>query len=138
MRKATQVVHVSLRMREALRRKLEAEASRKLISLNNEIINRLELTFDAESKLKLSEIGEDIAFHWNAWKRSLRERDQQADLILAAESLIAHPLIKSIKGETVEFLIANLRRAIDAVDEEAKKRVRRVHVHQKEDTGEGE
>jgi Arc-like DNA binding domain len=47
-RKRTDVVKLQLRIREALRRKLEVEANREERSLNSEIAHRLENSFDEQ------------------------------------------------------------------------------------------
>ena len=48
--KPTDIVPIKLRMREALRRKLEREAEKKKISANAEAIQRLEWSFEEEEE----------------------------------------------------------------------------------------
>jgi hypothetical protein len=45
-RKATDLVQLTLRLREDLRRRIEREAKKDDLSLNNEIVRRLERSFD--------------------------------------------------------------------------------------------
>jgi hypothetical protein len=46
-RKPTDVAHVNLRIRENLRRRLETEAKHHRVSLNSEMLARLEASFEA-------------------------------------------------------------------------------------------
>lgn len=47
-RKPSDMVGLKLRFREDLRRQIEKSAKRRNVSLNNEIVRRLEQSFDAE------------------------------------------------------------------------------------------
>lgn len=49
-RKPTDIVQLKLRLREELRRKLERAATKKEHSLNTEMVERLDRSFDLESQ----------------------------------------------------------------------------------------
>jgi hypothetical protein len=55
MRKSVDIVHVNVRIREALRKKLADEAAKHRVSLNNEIRARLEASFEREGLQSLAE-----------------------------------------------------------------------------------
>jgi hypothetical protein len=59
-RKPTDTTHISLRIRESLRRKLEREADKHQTSLNNEIRLRLEDSFEAQARRELPESVQDL------------------------------------------------------------------------------
>jgi hypothetical protein len=63
-RKPEELVITNLRLRESLRRALEREAEQHQVSLNKEIINRLEDSLEAGDKLKLSVIAYDMMMAW--------------------------------------------------------------------------
>lgn len=65
-RKPTDYVQVKVRMREALRRKLEKAAEKKAISTNAEAIERIEYTFDEEER-------------WEAAVKDMEERQGELD-----------------------------------------------------------
>lgn len=50
VRKSTDIVPNMIRMRESLRRKIEAAATKNDVSMNEEMVARLEASFDAESE----------------------------------------------------------------------------------------
>jgi predicted transcriptional regulator len=54
-RKTTDIVQLTLRLREELRRKLERAADKKDRSLNIEIVDRLEASFEAETRAREQE-----------------------------------------------------------------------------------
>src|SRR5262249_9493899 len=59
-RKPTDTTHISLRIRETLRRKLEREADKHQTSLNNEIRLRLEDSFQVQARKDLEAIAADL------------------------------------------------------------------------------
>jgi hypothetical protein len=65
MRRPTEIVQVGLRIRESLRRKLEAEARRHRVSLNNEIALRLQDSFeDLGARRSLDSITMQMGLYW--------------------------------------------------------------------------
>jgi hypothetical protein len=54
-RKPTEFVQFKLRIREALRRKIEKAAEKRAISANAEAVERIEFTFEEDEKLEAAE-----------------------------------------------------------------------------------
>jgi hypothetical protein len=63
-RKLSETVVTNVRIKESLRRALEREAEQHQLSLNKEIINRLEDSLEAGDKLELSWIRADMEINW--------------------------------------------------------------------------
>jgi hypothetical protein len=64
-RKPTDTTHISLRIRESLRRELAKEAAKHRVSLNNEIVQRLNDSFeDLDSRRHLTVIINELALFW--------------------------------------------------------------------------
>jgi hypothetical protein len=59
-RKPSETVQVNLRMKEAMRRRLAQAAANRGISLNAEMMRRLEDSFDQESNRSLDQIAHDM------------------------------------------------------------------------------
>jgi len=59
-RKESAVLDYKLRIREVLRRRLAQAAERRGVSLNAEMVRRLEESFDQESKRSLDDIAQDM------------------------------------------------------------------------------
>jgi hypothetical protein len=55
MRKPTDTAHINLRIRERLRAKLAAEAERNRVSMNAEILRRLEESFETKDLATIAE-----------------------------------------------------------------------------------
>ena len=135
MRKPAEIVPFKLRLRERLRAKLEAAASRNRTSINNEIARRLERSFEAESERTIDDVAEDIKNSWLSWRGALLSLNRQGDLVVAVELLLKqldHKRSKDKKLDAnqhfallLEDLIANVREAIVAIDKGAK-RITRV------------
>jgi Arc-like DNA binding domain len=60
LRKPTDIVQPNLRIREALRRRLEREAKAARRSLNQELICRLEASFEQEAMRSLEMVAADL------------------------------------------------------------------------------
>jgi hypothetical protein len=97
-RKPVDTAHVNLRIREALRRKLEREAKKNRTSLNNEIRVRLEKSFEDSVVRALDEIAEDQKITWGRFSGRL--------LMLSLEDDLAREL-----AQTKDPKIANLAKA---------------------------
>jgi hypothetical protein len=87
-RKPMQVVQVNLRLREALRRKLEAAARQRGVSLNFEMTDRLAKSFDQEEAKALAET---LAVRVEAAKSVAEELAEEISVrvahLLAAEGI---------------------------------------------------
>jgi hypothetical protein len=82
-RDPAELVLTQLRIRESLRAVLEHEAKKNQISLNREIVRRLEESIEAGARLDLSSIRDDMMTAW------LRFRDRFLGLELEEEILRA-------------------------------------------------
>jgi hypothetical protein len=60
-RKPTDIVQYKLRIRESLRRRIEQAAKKSGVSANQEMVGRLEASFEAETVRKLEIIAEEMA-----------------------------------------------------------------------------
>jgi hypothetical protein len=79
-RKKTDIVGLKLRLRESLRARIEAAAKAQERSLNNEVIARLEQSFDRESLTRLRdnvEKGLDAIMVQNERREKLLELESQ-------------------------------------------------------------
>jgi len=70
-RKSTDHVQVGLRIREALRIRLEREAQRNKIPLNREMMNRLERSFDVDAARSINDVASDLASTWARVRKSV-------------------------------------------------------------------
>ena len=79
-RKLVDIAHVNVRIREALRRKLEREAKKNRTSLNNEVRVRLEKSFEDSAVRALDEIAEDQKITWGRFSGRLLMLSLEDDL----------------------------------------------------------
>ena len=92
----TRNIEYKIRIRDALRRRLETAAKKSDVSINQEMVSRLEKSFEHGDTLKLGEITADLQdlykqFAEGVYKRFAQEqRDklQTQELMNAAEALI--------------------------------------------------
>jgi hypothetical protein len=83
-RKPAEIYAFPLRIRESLRRKLEAAAEKNRMSLNIEIANRLARSFEADNVRALEEIVADL----DGIRRGFAALRQTADLVAALRNKI--------------------------------------------------
>jgi hypothetical protein len=60
-RKPTDIVQYKLRIRESLRRRIEQAAKKNGVSANQEMVGRLERSFEQETQRKLDLVAEELA-----------------------------------------------------------------------------
>ena len=104
-RKPSEIYAFPLRIRESLRRKLEAAAEKNRTSLNIEIANRLAHSFEADNVRALDEIVADL----NGIRRGFVALRQAADLVAALRNSIAplsasQPEVRRLAEQMDEFL----------------------------------
>jgi hypothetical protein len=90
MRKPHDTTHISLRLREELRRRLEQSAAQRRLTLTSEIRIRLEDSLDIEPESDLRAIVDDLKINWLRYSaRHLRIdlADQLADVLAKNEDL---------------------------------------------------
>jgi hypothetical protein len=119
-RKATDVVQFSLRLREALRLRLEGAAKKRAVTINYEITDRLQRSLDVESLRGLDQVAEDMRIIWARYAEVFLRLDVQRDLIHSVETLIARiePVIRSVNEpdrRALEGAIAGVQTVIDVV-----------------------
>jgi Arc-like DNA binding dprotein len=121
-RKPADIAHVNLRIREHLRKRIEAAAKRNQVSLNSEVMQRLERSFEAETSQYLESLASKIEAEWFrisgvqvllAWGDSMADgigRERQTTNVLAelaerwrsvraSANLVGH-LDETLAGET--------------------------------------
>ena len=69
-RKQTAIVGLKVRLREPLRKKLEVAAKKRGVSLNAELVDRLERSFSAESAKQVIDLELERAF--SLWRDKMR------------------------------------------------------------------
>jgi hypothetical protein len=84
-RKPEATVVTNLRIRKELHRILEREAEQHQLSLNKEMINRLEDTLEAGDKLRLSGISADMETVWLRFSERFLERELEEGILTALE-----------------------------------------------------
>jgi hypothetical protein len=100
--KPTDIVPIKLRMREALRRKIEKSAEKKAISANAEAVRRIEDTF-AEEEMRaaeakeLEEMRDEFEQQERAWHEEVA-RKEAAEAAARRDSTILNMLIENRHG----------------------------------------
>ena len=80
------VKQTNLRMPEDLRLRVMREADKNRVSFNREVLNRLHLSFDSDTKRTIADVTNGLAI---ASARLLHDLHRQADLVRRVESLLA-------------------------------------------------
>jgi hypothetical protein len=117
-RKVTDVVQFSLRLREALRLRLEGAAKKRAVTVNYEITDRLQRSFEAESLRDLDRITHDMQITWARYGDAILKLDVQRDLIRSVETLLDRigPAIRNASDadkKIMESAVAGVRTVID-------------------------
>jgi hypothetical protein len=126
-RKPTDLAHVNLRIREGLRRRLEREAKRHVVSLNYEICSRLERSLQAEAVFDLRATAHHMNQTWLLYAHRfmrLKLEDDLLRMVFEAEDLAtAKALIEDwFKGErATEFARRQAEEAGDQLLESARR-----------------
>jgi len=80
-RKPSDLVMTSLRLREALRRRIEKAAEKNGVSLNHEMVSRLERSFDKEAAQSINQAA-------RRYEQAFVELKKQSDVARAAKTII--------------------------------------------------
>jgi hypothetical protein len=125
-RKPSDVIPTSLRIRESLRRRVEAAAVKRQVSFNYEITSRVEASFDQESLFVLSHIVEDQKIVWARYGEAIHKLNMQGDLIRAAEALVA----ANEKNDPAAITAAtdHVKAVIKLIENEAALALRKMHT----------
>ncbi len=65
------IVQPNLQIREELRQRLEREARKNQLSLNKEMIRRLEASFEADAMKSIEQIAAELQKSWSRARRRL-------------------------------------------------------------------
>ncbi len=138
-RKPVDIAHVNLRIREHLRKRLETAAKRHQVSLNSEVMQRLETSFDDKARNDFVTIAQDISLKIgdldllttemeNAWARFGASQELIALGNLMAEKIIDH-------GDRVEWVrdLAHLAKEWRGQRAVAEHRLREMRLGREED-----
>jgi hypothetical protein len=127
-RKPTDIVQLKLRIRETLRRRIEAAAKKRQVSANYEMTSRLQQSFDQEAQRTIDAIAADIKTHWLRFGDAWHDLNKQGALWQAAEALIAALPAESRAREPVANAVAQVEQAIATIKIEAGKLARGMHT----------
>jgi hypothetical protein len=113
-RKPIEFVQFKLRIREALRRKIERAAEKKAISANAEAVQRIEQTFEEEERheawaKEMEEGREQMERREREWYAELA-RQEAAEKSAFRDSLVLQMMIESQRGSA--HLLRTLARAL--------------------------
>jgi hypothetical protein len=84
----SRAIDYKIRIRDALRRRLETAAKKRDHSINAEMVARIEESFERGDLLKLEKITTGLETAYGRWAREGRDRSQTQELMNAAEALI--------------------------------------------------
>jgi len=123
------IAHVTLRIRESLRKKLAAEAEYRHWSLNNEIRWRLEESLEQRDMLTLTDCASQILNSTSRLQAQLKEREQAeerarverdrlGEVIRAAEALVK--AVERNDADDVKDATSRIRGIINTLETEAK------------------
>jgi hypothetical protein len=113
-RKPTDTTHISLRIRESLRRDLAREAEKHRTSLNTMIRLKLEDAFGAQDRRTHGEYNRDMEVLLARYSKHLTHLELAWDLAQALEKTADPDLAKAL-AKTTDPEITKLRLAISAV-----------------------
>src|SRR5262245_32092862 len=124
-RKSTDTVQINLRLKESLRRRLNAAAKRNQVSLNAEMVARLDRSLDQEAIVGASELVQYVGRFLGPLLADVQELNVSGDYRRAIGKLLAllRPLLPAGEidqrtGEAILFVIDEIDKA-DAVCERA-------------------
>ena len=132
-RKPTETVQINLRIKEAERRRLEASAKERQISMNAEITMRLAQTFQQQQLLDVDLAHENMKRELGPMLVDINELNRSSELTRAVDILIRHiqPLLAAriIDGPTGQAIREDIEAiclAESAIEHAIGKRVRRM------------
>ena len=113
------IIQYKIRVREDLRRRLEAAAKKRDVSINFEMTSRLTDSFEREELFNRYMIAEDMKRQWARWSDGLFDKEQSGDLLRAAEVLVALLAQPAPDREVVKEAAAQVQKAIKAIKHHA-------------------
>ncbi len=128
-RKPTAIVQYKLRIREALRRRIEAAAKARRVSANAEMAQRLEQSFEQQEHVSVALSACSLEVITARLGELLHPINVQGDLLRAVEELLAVvEESKMQKRPEVEAAVTKVKRVTTMIDLEAKALARRAHT----------
>jgi hypothetical protein len=135
-RSPTAIVQLSkIRMQEQLRKQLEQSAKRNNVSLNGEILGRLEQTFEQSKLLTIDQLLENATRAATPVIAAGVDLALQSELMRAAEALIgriepllATRIIAGREGEAMRQAIDQVYRALKTIELQQAQRFRQMHT----------
>lgn len=103
-KKPSDITQIKIRVREDLRRALEAAAKKRDVSINFEMTDQLRRSFDQGELDRLSVVATNFEKWWEQVARDNAKRSGQAKLIDAAEYLIRQLPPEVQEGEAVRHV----------------------------------
>jgi hypothetical protein len=88
-RKPSDILQYKLRIRESLRRRIEKTAEKNKVSANQEMVNRLERSFDQEHLSDIDSVAVGLKESWFRVERLFDRLALLSDLLQAASELVA-------------------------------------------------
>jgi hypothetical protein len=88
-RKPTAYVTYKIRLREALRRPIEAAAKKGGHSINRELINRIEDSFGQQTERALDDIASDMNIAWSRFSERFLRLELNEELTRAVDALLS-------------------------------------------------
>lgn len=82
----SKIVDIKIRLREPLRAKIEAAAKRNVVSMNAEMVRRLEHTFEKQTLGNLQDIAEDMKLVWEKYGNRFLKLELADEILTAIES----------------------------------------------------
>ena len=116
-RKPSDIVSPNLRIREDLRRQLEKAATANGVSINREMINRLEASFGQQSLLKLDEIARNQEVARAKLDNLLIDHRASGELESATAALIAQIALQDPKA--IAAAAAEAKLALEKINQNA-------------------
>jgi hypothetical protein len=124
-RKPSDIVQPNLRIREDLRRQLEQAATKRGVSLNQEMNWRLRDSFDREALFTLGRVASDMEIHWARFGRTFHELGKLGDLVRTSQAVLKliGPLLSDEGGRAdrgaLSAAAAELQKTLKMIDAEA-------------------
>ena len=123
-RKPTATAQLKLRIREDLRRRLEATAKKRAVSLNSELVWRLQQSLDHESLLKFGELVGDLDVIDARLGETLISRNSLGDLMRNTEALLV--AIDSQDPKAIVAAATQVKSTIATIDRIEQLKLRRM------------
>jgi hypothetical protein len=125
-RKPSALLSYKLRIREALRRRIEQAATRRGVSANAEMVSRLERSFEQEAHRSIDESAAHLKVTTAHFDGVFHGLSKQGDIVRAAEALLKQ--IDGGNSEATKKAAAKVRQVIEMIDREAVLAVRKAHT----------